>query len=205
MEQEESPLPDPAEPARAAEPRRRRLRSGVVAGGLAVGLALAGLGVAAAQEAPTPEGTSPPAAEEGRGGRFGPAFENRGFGNRGFGHGRFGHGRGAIHGEFTVPGPDDGYRTVASQRGKVTRVSQSSIEAKSDDGYTRTYEVNESTLVNAGRDGIEDVKVGDQVHIAALVEGKVARAIKILDLTNVERLTEPWRGRRPAPDQVPGS
>ncbi|MGH9023243.1 MAG: hypothetical protein ACRDV9_09120 [Acidimicrobiia bacterium] len=208
MEQPEPPFPDAAETGRVTEPRRRRLRSGVVAGGLAVGLALAGLGVAAAQETPTTDGIPSPAAKDERAREEGARKVGPGPGGR-FGHRGFGHpgmaGFGAIHGEFTLPGPDDGYRTVASQRGKVTKVSQSSIEAESEDGYVRTYEVDERTMVNAGRDGIGDIKVGDEVQIAALVEGKTARAVRILDLTNVKRHAETWRGRGPSPNGGQGS
>jgi hypothetical protein len=177
--------------------------------GMSVGVILGGLNMATAQETPsttptpTPETTpAPPAPAEkpvpdavrekldrffDRGG-FGPGLRGP------FGHDPFGHkfGRGAIHGEFTTKAPDGGFRTQATQLGEVTAVSQSSITVKSEDGFSRTYAVNEDTLVNAGRDGIGSVKTGDQVQVSALVEGDTARAVHVFDTTNVQRLRERW-------------
>lgn len=167
--------------------RARRIRPGLVAMGVAAGIMLAGFGIAAAQES-TPSttsdgGTTPPP-------KFG------GFGHRGFGFGGFGHG--AIHGEFTTRAPNGGYQTLATQTGEVTSVSNSSITVKSEDGFDRTYAVNDNTLVNAGRDGIDDVKDGDEVRIMAVVDGDTARAVQVVDTTNLQRLGEQWRPRRPA-------
>lgn len=160
--------------------------------GMVVGIILAGLNIATAQETPstTPDkapAEKAPAQEPDR--KFG---GHRGFGKFGpGGHGGFG--KFGIHGEFTTKAPDGGYRTVASQTGEVTSVSKSSITVKSEDGFSRSYAVDENTLVNAGRDGIDSVKTGDQVQLMALVEGEKARAVRIMDTTNVERLRERWR------------
>ena len=79
----------------------------------------------------------------------------------GLGHrGQFGLG-GALHGEFVVKKEGGAYQTVATQRGEVTAVSKDSITVKSEDGYSRTYAITEDTLVNAARDGIDDVKTGN--------------------------------------------
>src|SRR5262249_6546633 len=56
---------------------------------------------------------------------------------------------GAVHGTAVVPKPGGGYQTVAFQNGKVTAVSSTSIMLRSADGYSRTYRVTSSTLVNA--------------------------------------------------------
>jgi hypothetical protein len=182
--------------------------------GMAVGIILGGLNMATAQETPsttptpTPE-TKPvepaPAPAEkpvpdrlreklDRLDRFGHGRSGFGFGPGAFGPGPFGHkfGGGAIHGEFTTKAPDGGFRTQATQLGEVTTVSPSSITVKSEDGFSRTYAVNEDTLVNAGRDGVGSVKTGDQVQISALVEGDTARAVHVFDTTNVKRLRERW-------------
>jgi hypothetical protein len=172
--------------------------------GTVVGITLAGLNIATAQETPTttpatPTPEKPPAVEKAPGEKPFP-FPGPGRLGRGpFGHGPFGHkfARGAIHGEFTTPAPDgQGFRTHATQTGEVTAVSKSSISVKSEDGFSRTYAVTEDTLVNAGRDGIDSVKTGDAVQVTALVEGDTARAVHVSDITNLRRLRERWPGSK---------
>ena len=60
---------------------------------------------------------------------------------------------GAVHGTAVVPKPGGGYRTIAFQNGKVTAVSSTSITLHGADGYSHSYRVTSSTLVNAQRDG----------------------------------------------------
>ena len=69
------------------------------------------------------------------------------------------------------------------QRGSVTAVSTSSITVKSADGFTKTYQVTSSTLVDAQRDGIGSVKDGHQVLVLAKVSGSTATATSIQDLS----------------------
>jgi hypothetical protein len=92
----------------------------------------------------------------------------------------FGFGPG-IHSEVTFENGEGKYRTTATQLGKVVSVSPTSITLESDDGYKRTYAVGEDTVVTAGRDGIDNLKNGDVVHLFAQVEGSEARATQILD------------------------
>jgi len=153
--------------------------------------------------APSPAPTTPAPGEKAPGfGGFGFGFGKHGFGEHGFGEhfGKgfgFGFGKGAIHGEFTTPAPGGGYQTVATQIGTVTAVSQSSITVKSDDGFSRTYKVDENTLVNAGRDGIGSVKSGDTVRLTAIGAGSDAKAANITDSTNVQKSFDKWwPGRR---------
>jgi hypothetical protein len=176
----------------------KRIRAGVTAAGLVVGLAVAGLGVARAQSTETPgTGTTPvpPPALEAKDPKM---FRLRGFGA--FGPGLFWPGKlggGAIHGEVTSPKPDGGYQTLAFQTGEVTSVSKTSLALKSDDGFTRTYKLDEDTLVNAGRDGIDNVKNGDKVRVMAVVEGGDARAVHVVDATRVEQSRQRWGAGRP--------
>ncbi|HEY0397155.1 MAG TPA: hypothetical protein VGF00_02125, partial [Acidimicrobiia bacterium] len=186
--------------------RRRRTTRALVAGGLIAGFFLAGLGVAFARTASshttrllaapaavtptqavtpaTPGQTTPgqvapdPGRRFGRGGPFG-------HGGGPFGGKLFGFGRsGGLHGEFTIKKPDgSGYQTIATQTGEVTGVSPSSITVKSEDGFSRTYSVDENTFVGSGRDGIGTVKTGDTVRIAGLVEDGKAKAAAVLDST----------------------
>src|SRR5436309_1012699 len=135
----------PAAPVPAPAPVRFRLPGGrkataiaAVAGALLVG----GIGAAVAQTGGSTSTTQPPGANsapappEGPGGPGGgPGFEG---GRGGFGHkGGPGGPMGAIHGEFVVPNGSNGYRTIDTQRGKVTSVSSDSITVQSDDGFSR--------------------------------------------------------------------
>ena len=171
--------------------RRSLPIAGLLAAGAITGIALAGFGVAAAQST-----TPPPAANEDE--RVAPA-PGRGRPGRAGGPGHLkGFGRGAIHGEFVVPDADgEGYQTLATQLGDVTAVSATSITVKSVDGFSRTYAVNDDTMVNAGNEGIADVKTGDKVRVMAVVSGDNARAVHIQDTTQAQELRKKWRPARP--------
>lgn len=165
--------------------RGKRLRSGVVAAGAAFGMTLAGFGLAAAQtetpttEVPTAQAPAQAPPDEAPQGRM----------HRRGGH----HGKGmGIHGEFTTRAPGGGYQRVATQLGEVTQVSSSSLTVRSEDGFSRTYAVNDSTLVNAGNDGIADVRQGDQVHVTAIVADGNARAVDVRDVTQIKALRDQW-------------
>lgn len=99
---------------------------------------------------------------------------------------------GVLHGEFTTVDPNGGYRTMDVQTGTVTAVSATSVTVKSRDGFTRKYVVDTKTIVDAGRDGIANVKVGHAVHVIATEQGDTATAVDIFDQTNVQRLRGRW-------------
>lgn len=101
----------------------------------------------------------------------------------GFGLGFIGGMFGAVHGQVVVAKPGGGFQTVDIQRGKVTAVSTSSITVRSADGFTASYAVAASSMVDAQRDGIGSVKVGNQVSVLATVSGSKATATSITDLT----------------------
>ena len=201
--------PPPAAPA-AQAPARRLRRSPLVAGAVVASFFLVGLGVAYAQsDSSTTTATTLPAAVPPPAGQIAPAPPAQGtpgklFG-RGHGHGRGGpfggklfglggFGRfGGLHGEFTMRKPDgNGFQTVAVQTGEVTAVSPSSITVKSEDGFSRTYSVDENTVVGSGRDGIGTVKNGDTVRIAGVVADGKAKAAAILDSTSLGKIGEHW-------------
>jgi hypothetical protein len=94
---------------------------------------------------------------------------------------------GAVHGQVVLAKPGGGYQTVDIQRGKVTAVSTSSITVRSGDGFTASYAVAASTIVDAQRDGIGSVKVGNQVSVFASVSGSKATATSITDLSLLEQ------------------
>lgn len=187
--------PQPDKPGvRAAWLGSRRVA--VMAGVITVGV-LAGAGVAVAatsSSSPTPTPSAPPSASarpalpamppkgawriHGAPGPFGPGFA---------GPGMLGGLFGAVHGTVVVPKPGGGYQTVAFQNGKVTAVSSTSITLRSADGYTHTYPVTSSTNVNAQRDGIGSIKVGNQVVVTATINGSTTTVIRIIDVTQLQQ------------------
>lgn len=153
----------------------------LAAGGL-VGAVLTLSGGAAAQtsspsQSSTPDGTAPDGM--------------RGKPGRGMHGGKLG-GPG-IHGEFVVPNGSGGYQTIVNQRGEATAVSTTSITVKSEDGYSATYVVNADTLVNAARDGISTIKVGDTVHVRGIRSGDTRTAVHISDGTLMKQGRERLR------------
>jgi hypothetical protein len=217
MQSNEPVTPAPGPPS----PTRRFRRTSVIAGAVVGSFFLVGLGVAYAQSdsspttattlpalvppagqivpapapvAPANPGQDPDAAPNGRPGwGFGHGHHGGGpFGGKLFGMGGFGR-FGGIHGEFTIRKPDGtGFQTVATQTGEVTAVSPSSITVKSEDGFSRTYSVDENTVVGAGRDGIGTVKTGDTVRVAGVVEDGKAKAGAVFDNTSLGKIGEHW-------------
>jgi hypothetical protein len=163
--------------------RSRRLPRAALAGGVAFGLAVGGAGIAfaASSSSSTPSTTTPSAAHGPRGPRgFGGAF--RGFA----GLGAFGGLGSVVHGQATTRTKSGGYQTVDIQLGKVTKVSATSITVASTDGYSHTYVVSASTVVDAQRDGISSVGKADQVDVIATQSGNTATATNIVDMTKVQ-------------------
>jgi hypothetical protein len=97
-----------------------------------------------------------------------------------------------VHGQVVIAKPNGGYEKVDVQRGKVTAVSASSISVRSADGYTASYAVASSTIVDAQRAGIGSVKVGNQVSVVATVSGSTASAASITDLTLLQQGRGPF-------------
>ena len=175
-----TPAPEP--------PRRRRnTRAWILGGGLAVAVAgaVSVASIASAQTpSPSPSASAKAAPSRGPGapGRPGRMPDFRG--KLPFGPGGFG---GALHGEYTTTKPGGGYQTIDVQHGQVTAVSTGSITVKSDDGFSKSYTVTASTLVDAQRDGIGSVKVGDDVSVQATVSGSTATATDITDRSQVRQ------------------
>ncbi len=88
-----------------------------------------------------------------------------------------------VHGEFVARGKDGAYVTLDTQRGEVTKVSNTSITLKSADGFTATYAVTGDTKIR--RDGkpakVGDLKVGDPAMVIATKSGgdKTAKGIVV--------------------------
>jgi hypothetical protein len=175
-------------------------RSWLVAGAAAVGMMLAGFGVAAAQTDPSTTTSSsattstdaqaPGLVAPGTAGQAPNA--QKGLGPRGKrGLGKFGLGRG-IHGEMTTRAPGGGYQVLATQVGEVKSVSATSLTVQSVDGFSRTYIVDDGTLVNAGNNGIADVHDKDTVRVIAIVKDGKATAVRIGDVTQIKQSTSRW-------------
>lgn len=168
----------------------RRMAAAV---GVTGALLLAGIGVAAAQTDDSPSPTQTPPAGQGARPEGGP-----GPGKMRGGPGGHKGMHGAVHGEF-VTRNGDGFRTMATQTGTVTAVSETSITVKSADDYTKTYAVDANTMVNAGRDGIDSVKQGDTVNVHAVVDGDTYRAMRINDTTTNAAIRKHWNPDAPEP------
>jgi len=74
------------------------------------------------------------------------------------------------HGEFTVTGTDGNAVTMTVQRGEVTKVSDTSLTVRSEDGFTATYAVS----VDTRRTGASDLATGDTVLVVAEKAGAKA-------------------------------
>jgi hypothetical protein len=121
----------------------------VVAVAIAVGIAAAGgVAIYAASGSTTADG----GPGGGRGGAGGPVLIG----------GPMGAMSGTDHGEF--------------QNGEVTELTDDSITAKSEDGYTKTYVIDDETDLGA------DIAKGDEVTIIATTEGSTTTAESVMEL-----------------------
>ena len=212
---QDAPLLSAPETVGSATPpgaRRSRIGTGVAVAAIAIGaLGIAGTAYAAnASDSPAPtpsgsygnrqgNGTAPngtmPGAPNGQGGMM----PGRGDGDGRHGRGGMGFGMGmGIHGSFVTPKQGGGYQTVDMQRGTVTAVSKDSITVKSVDGFTATYVVTADTVVNAKRDGIASVKVGDEVGVMGIENAGKTTAVQIVDRTQLKDSKQKWAP--PAPN-----
>jgi hypothetical protein len=73
----------------------------------------------------------------------------------------------ALHGTAVVSDGNGGYSTELTQTGTVSAVSSSAITVKSEDGYSKTYAITNSTSVDNGSDQIGSVVAGHTVRIVA--------------------------------------
>ena len=203
--------PPPAQPTQMPAAGRTRRLGGMpralMVGGLTFGLAVGGAGIAfaATSGSSTPSTTVPTKPVV-------PGPGHRGFWGPGPGpRARFGLGGPAgagrvLHGEFTTRKAGGGYQLVKIQVGQVTGVKTTSITVRSADGYTHSYAVTSSTVVDAERDGISSVKTGDQVQVLATTVNGTDTAFNIVDTTRVGAGRKSFGfGARPARPSIPGS
>jgi hypothetical protein len=172
---------------------RKVLRVLAVVGVAGAAAAAGTIGLAAAQtDTTTPPTTSAPSSST-----TAPAKDGEGHRGPG-GFGRFGGiGGNVVHGEFVVP-KNGGFETLDIQTGKVTDVSSTSITVQSDDGFSKTYAVTDTTLVNSARDGIGSIKKDATVRVTATVSGPTATAVDIIDVTTIQAQRPKFAPDRPA-------
>jgi hypothetical protein len=89
---------------------------------------------------------------------------------------------GALHGSFVVPDGSGGYRTVVMQRGSATKVSDTSITVRSDDGFEQTYAITADTAVGADRQGVNGIAKGADVAVMGEKKGSGVTALHVADL-----------------------
>lgn len=147
----------------------------LVAAGV-TGAALAGGGdddAALAASGGTPAATATP-APGGKAFKHGPGML------RGRGH-LLGMG-GPLHGSFVVPDGSGGYRTLVMQRGAATKVSDTSITVRSEDGFEQTYAITADTAVGADRQGVAGIAKGAAVAVMGEQKGSGVTALHVADL-----------------------
>jgi hypothetical protein len=79
----------------------------------------------------------------------------------------------ALHGEYVSSDGNGGYVTKIMQTGEVTELSATSLTAKSDDGFAKTY-----TITSAQATGLA---TGDTVTVVATESGTTATATSVTD------------------------
>jgi hypothetical protein len=143
---------------------KRSAKKLAIAVAVALGIAGAGAGVVYAAT-----DSSSTATEQGPGGQGG------------MGGGPGGGGPGglmsqALHGEYVVSDGNGNYTTEILQNGEVTAISDSSITAKSEDGYTKTYTIDSDTASD-----LSSIATGDDVTITATVSGDTATVETVIE------------------------
>jgi hypothetical protein len=128
------------------------------------------------------------------------------------GRGAFGHGMGGpglvggmfgrgLHGSFVVEDPDGGYQTVLTQQGTATVVSDASITVKSADGFVATYRLTDESSVLSGPSGTDAIDKGADVAVTAVETGSTARAVHVIDLSQIkDRFEHRLEGGPGSPD-----
>jgi hypothetical protein len=200
--------PNPYDPQAGSQPTPklgRRIPRAALAGGIAVGLALGGAGLAYAATSDSST-TTPSASASATSSTTTPPMAKAGHGLRGprFAFGALGLGGGIVHGTVTVRS-GNGYKTVDVQNGQVTSVSSSSITVKSSDGHTQTYAVVSATIVNSQAGGISSVTNGDQVYVVATSKNGTDTAANIVDSSKIENSRGAFGLPMPPKPAEPGS
>lgn len=109
-----------------------------------------------------------------------------------------GGGRGGPGGQVFVGGPMGDLDRGEFQTGEVTELTDDSITAKSEDGYTRTYVIDDETELGS------DIAKGDEVTIIATTEGSTTTAESVLEMGAMPQRRRDGNGGPPNGGQQDG-
>lgn len=84
-----------------------------------------------------------------------------------------------LHAEAVIEAEDGTTATHRMQEGDVTEVSATSVTVTSTDGYTSTYVIDADTELDRDREQGTAPKLGDTVHVRAIVDGSTATADEV--------------------------
>jgi hypothetical protein len=101
----------------------------------------------------------------------------------------------ALHGEYVSSDGNGGYVTKIMQTGEVTELSATSLTAKSDDGFSKTY-----TITSAQATGLA---TGDTVTVVATESGSTATATSVTDGESGGQGQAPGGGQGTPPSGAP--
>ncbi|MEV0391326.1 hypothetical protein [Nonomuraea sp. NPDC050643] len=76
-----------------------------------------------------------------------------------------------------------GTATLLAQTGQATAVAEDSITVRSQDGFEKTYAIDDTTRTIAGRRGTSEVRQDDWVSVTATTDGQNATAVHVYDLS----------------------
>ncbi|WP_439382309.1 hypothetical protein [Amycolatopsis lexingtonensis] len=147
--------PAPGTPPRASWSPGKKIAAGAVA---AVIVAGGGAAVWAASSSASTDTATGPGGMNGMTG--GPGGMTGGLGS-------------ALHGEYVSSDGNGGYVTKIMQTGEVTELSATSLTAKSDDGFSKTY-----TITSAQATGLA---TGDTITVVATESGDAATATSVTE------------------------
>lgn len=211
MEHEGDPYHDQASPVLPPNhpPARWKVPRVAVTVGLAAMLGMAGAGVAFATTGPGSAGSSGSLTSNSKSSTAthpaGHPTGRHAMGRWGPGGGPAGMGRGVLHGIYTVRNGSS-YLAEEVQRGAVQSGNTgNSITVKSKDGYTQTYTVQPSTVVDSQAGGISTIKPGDRVMVRAIQKNGVNTATDIVDLNQIASSRRGFGFARPGASPSTGS
>ncbi|MEU0790007.1 hypothetical protein ABZ342_08050 [Amycolatopsis sp. NPDC005961] len=101
----------------------------------------------------------------------------------------------ALHGEYVASDGNGGYVTKLTQTGEVTALSATSLTAKSEDGFSKTY-----TITSAQATGLA---TGDTVTVVATESGDTATATSVSDGASAGQGQLPGGGQGTPPSGAP--
>ncbi|MDX3187904.1 hypothetical protein PV458_05805 [Streptomyces sp. MN03-5084-2B] len=101
----------------------------------------------------------------------------------------------ALHGEYVSSDGNGGYVTKIMQTGEVTELSATSLTAKSEDGFSKTYTVTSEQATG--------LATGDTVTVVATESGSTATATSVTDGESGGQGQAPGGGQGTPPSGAP--